>query len=109
MQHIQQDQCMCTDLYGMPHLGPQRMEDTKQIIDISPSLAGTKCSDLRVALVKPQPHANLPLSRPLLMQVLALSSSRPCNGSMTITWFIIIAMTPRETTPSLLNASLWIP
>lgn len=89
---------MCMGQFGMHLLGQQRVENTKLTISTNPSLVGTKTSNFKVALVKALPHAGHLLALHLALEVWALSSSGPCNGSKTTTWCTTIAMILGETT-----------
>lgn len=104
MQHTLQDQCMCTDQYGMLHLGLQRMENTKLITNINLLLVGTIISSSKVVPLIALPLANHLLPHLLAILVSHLSNIPLCNGSKIITWSMTIAMTLREITLSLQSA-----
>lgn len=107
MPRTPQDQCMSMDQYGMHLPGQQRMVNTKQIIDTNPSLPSTRTSNYKVVPLKALPHATHPLPLHLATLALAPSNMRPCNGSKTITWSTIIAMTLGETTHLSLSARVF--
>lgn len=106
MLHSLKGQCMHTDQYGMHLHGPQRMENTKLIINTNPSLVDIETSNYKVAPLNPLPHASHRLPHLPALAALALSSLLQCNGSKTITWSITIAMILGETIHLLRNAKV---
>lgn len=98
-----QDQCTCTDPFGMHLLGQQKVENTKQIINTNPLLEATQTSNYKVVPLKALSHVNHPLSL-LGMVALALNNIGQCNGSKTITWSTIIVTILEETTILFPNA-----